>query len=50
MNPSADRRHAAALCSTFACPRTPARRMQRALGLLIAAAGLLIWLSGGFHG
>ncbi|NMG65464.1 hypothetical protein GPA19_10935 [Azoarcus indigens] len=50
MKPTTHRRPRAALCSAFACPRSPLRRMQRALGLLISTAGLLIWLSGSMPG
>ncbi|ANQ84392.1 hypothetical protein [Azoarcus olearius] len=27
------------------CPRSPARRLQRLFGVLIWAAGLMVWLS-----
>ncbi|NMG34372.1 hypothetical protein GRF61_07910 [Azoarcus sp. TTM-91] len=50
MKPTTDHRLGTTLCPALACPRSPLRRTQRALGLLISAAGLLVWLSGSLSG
>lgn len=49
MNETSDRHHPAAFLPLFVLPRSPVRRLQRVLGLVIWMAGLLIWLSGGFY-